>query len=215
MASRCPGRKAWWPRRRSASVRASSRSGPGRAIGESEGACMALARVGGEASTRAIRGGGVNPRLPAPWGLERRDPAEGGSALGRDDARLRRRPARSRAARAFRSTVETDAPVDNHGKGEAFSPTDLLAASLGSCMLTTMAIAGEREGWSLEGARARVEKHMQLEPRRRVGRIVIELEMPDGLPEDARPRLEAIARGCPVATSLADDTRVELSMRWG
>jgi len=111
--------------------------------------------------------------------------------------------------------LETDAPVDNQGKGEAFSPTDLLATSLASCMLTTMAIVAEREGWPLAGARARVEKHMELEPRRRVGRVVIELDLPEGLPLAARERLEEVARGCPVAASLHPDTRVDLALRWG
>ena len=109
--------------------------------------------------------------------------------------------------------LETDAPVDNQGRGEAFSPTDLLATSLASCMLTTMAIVGDREGWSLEGARARVEKHMELEPRRRVGRIVVELTLPRGLPDSAHARLEEAARGCPVAESLHPETRVDLSLR--
>ena len=112
------------------------------------------------------------------------------------------------------AAIETDAPVDNQGKGEAFSPTDLLTTSLASCMLTTMAIVGEREGWQLAGARARVEKHMELEPRRRVGRIVIDLELPEGLPEAARERLEEVARGCPVAASIHPETKVELTLRW-
>lgn len=110
--------------------------------------------------------------------------------------------------------LETDAPVDNQGKGESFSPTDLLATALGSCMLTTMAIVAEREGWRIEGARARVEKHMALEPRRRVGRLVVALEMPEGLPIESRDRLEATARSCPVAESLHPETAVELSIRW-
>ena len=112
------------------------------------------------------------------------------------------------------ASVETDAPVDNQGKGEAFSPTDLLATSLASCMLTTMGIVAEREGWAIEGALARVEKHMELEPRRRVGRIVIELLMPGALPEVARTRLESTARGCPVAVSLHPETKIDLSMVW-
>jgi uncharacterized OsmC-like protein len=112
------------------------------------------------------------------------------------------------------AAIETDAPVDNQGKGEAFSPTDLLAASLASCMLTTMAIVGEREGWPLGGARARIEKHMELEPLRRVGRIVVELSMPEGTPPEARERLEEAARGCPVAASIHPDTKVELEMEW-
>lgn len=110
--------------------------------------------------------------------------------------------------------LETDAPVDNQGRGEAFSPTDLVATSLASCMLTTMAIVADREGWSIDGAHARVEKHMELEPRRRVGRIVVGLTMPAGLSEPARVRLEEAARGCPVAESLHPDTRVDLSLRW-
>jgi len=110
--------------------------------------------------------------------------------------------------------LETDAPIDNQGKGEAFSPTDLLAASLASCMLTTMAIVGGREGWKIDGARARVEKHMELVPRRRVARVVVELDMPAGLTAAARTRLEETARGCPVAESLHPDTIVDLSMRW-
>ena len=113
------------------------------------------------------------------------------------------------------ASLETDAPIDNQGKGESFSPTDLLATSLASCMLTTMAIVGDREGWEIAGARARVEKHMELEPRRRVGRVVVELEMPAGIARAARGRLEETARGCPVAASLHPDTIVELSMSWG
>jgi uncharacterized OsmC-like protein len=81
-------------------------------------------------------------------------------------------------------------------------------------MLTTMAIVGEREGWPLGGARARIEKHMELEPLRRVGRIVVELSMPEGTPPEARERLEEAARGCPVAASIHPDTKVELEMEW-
>jgi uncharacterized OsmC-like protein len=114
-----------------------------------------------------------------------------------------------------RAVIETDAPVDNQGKGEAFSPTDLLATSLASCMLTTMAIVGEREGWRLDGARARVEKHMELQPRRRVGRLVVDLTFPSGLPVAARKRLEETARGCPVAASIHPDTQVDLTLYWG
>ena len=113
------------------------------------------------------------------------------------------------------ASVETDAPVDNQGKGEAYSPTDLLAASLASCMLQTMAIVGDREGWALEGSRARIEKHMELEPRRRVGRVVVELDLPGGLGAPAQKRLEEAARGCPVAASLHSEVEIDLSLRWG
>lgn len=110
--------------------------------------------------------------------------------------------------------LETDAPVDNRGKGESFSPTDLAAAALGSCMLTTMAIVADREGWAIEGSSARVEKHMEVEPRRRIGRIVVELALPAALDEAARVQLERTARGCPVALSLHPDTGIDLRIRW-
>ena len=77
-----------------------------------------------------------------------------------------------------------------------------------------MAIVGDREGWCLDGATARVEKHMDLQPRRRVGRLVVDLTLPAGLPGTARMRLEESARGCPVAASIHPDTRVDLTMRW-
>lgn len=113
-----------------------------------------------------------------------------------------------------KARLETDAPVDNMGKGESFSPTDLLATSLGTCMLTTMGILAQREGWKIDGARARVEKHMALEPRRRVGRVVVEMMMPTGVPVAARERLREAADRCPVACSVHPDTKIELTIRW-
>lgn len=113
-----------------------------------------------------------------------------------------------------RARLATDAPVDNQGKGEAFSPTDLLATALGTCMLTTMGILANREGWQIDGARARLEKHMALEPRRRVGRVVVEIAMPAGLSDEAKGRLEAAARGCPVAASLDAAVAIDLRIDW-
>ena len=95
------------------------------------------------------------------------------------------------------AVLQTDAPVDNQGRGEAFSPTDLLAAALGSCMLTVMGIVAQRHEWALEGARARVEKHMVEDPTRRVGRLVVELDFPASIPKSARDTLLNAANTCP------------------
>lgn len=111
------------------------------------------------------------------------------------------------------ATLETDAPRDNEGRGESFSPTDLLATALGSCMLTVMGIYARRKGWALEGARARVEKHMATAPVRRVGRLVVELEMPS-VPEEARATLERVAHTCPVHQSLHPDVELDIRFRW-
>jgi len=110
--------------------------------------------------------------------------------------------------------LETDAPKDNEGRGESFSPTDLLATALGSCMLTVMGILARRHGWSLAGARASVEKQMTSRPRRRVQRLVVRLEMPPGIPEAARAPLERAARSCPVGESLHPEVEVDLDFAW-
>lgn len=112
------------------------------------------------------------------------------------------------------ATLPTDAPLDNEGRGEAFSPTDLVATALGSCILTVMGIVARRRGWSMDGARARVEKHMVTEPVRRVGRLDVHVEMPAGLPEEARRVLERTAHTCPVHKSLHPDVEVEIRIEW-
>ena len=112
------------------------------------------------------------------------------------------------------ASLATDAPKDNEGKGEAFSPTDLLATALGTCMLTVMGIYARRKGWKLEGARVRVDKEMVADPVRRVGRLALRFEMPAGLPEEARKPLERAAHTCPVHQSLHPDVKIETSFVW-
>ncbi len=99
------------------------------------------------------------------------------------------------------SVIETDAPVDNNGKGARFSPTDLVVTSLGSCMLTVMGIVAKRDGIKFEGVSFRAEKHMSESPRR-IGRIIIEIYMPTGLTDDQKKKLERTAHTCPVHQSL-------------
>ena len=107
--------------------------------------------------------------------------------------------------------VITDAPVDNHGRGEAFSPTDLLSTSLACCMMTLMGIAAETKDIPLQGLKAVVVKHMAASPRR-VERIGITFEL-DGKRLDDRQRriLEHAARTCPVAMSLSAELVQDVS----
>ena len=112
------------------------------------------------------------------------------------------------------ATLATDAPKDNQGRGEAFSPTDLLATALGSCMLTVMGIVARRNGWPLEGGRVRVEKHMQTQPERRVGRLVLDFILPAAVPDEARAVLERAAHTCPVERSLHPDIDVHARFAW-
>lgn len=101
--------------------------------------------------------------------------------------------------------IISDAPTDNHGKGEAFSPTDLLATSLGSCMLTTMGIAGQTHHISMDGAKVKVTKIMASNPRR-VAEVHVEFEMPkNNYSEKEKSILENAAITCPVAKSLHPD----------
>jgi len=110
-----------------------------------------------------------------------------------------------------KATLITDAPVDNHGKGESFSPTDLVASGLGVCMATVMGITAARAGVSLAGLTAQIEKHMTSAPPRRIARIVVRFAMPNGIPADKRPSLEQAAHTCPVALSLHPEVTQDVS----
>src|SRR5690606_31663507 len=93
--------------------------------------------------------------------------------------------------------------------GSSFSPTDLVAAALGSCVVTTMAIYAQREGIPFEGASFSVEKHMRADPRR-IDAVPVRVRMPAGLTQEQRERLEAVGRGCPVHRSLLPEIRREI-----
>lgn len=104
------------------------------------------------------------------------------------------------------TTIQTDAPVDNHGRGEAFSPTDLVCAALGSCMMTIMGIVAERQELDLTSVTWSVTKHMAADPRRIIG-IDVAFRMPAWLSDKQRATLENAARTCPVALSLNPEIR--------
>jgi uncharacterized OsmC-like protein len=105
----------------------------------------------------------------------------------------------------------TDAPVDNHGKGESFSPTDLMATAYGACMTTIMGIVAKRDGIQLAGLRLAIEKHMTAAPPRRIAKLVLRFSMPAGLTPADRIKLEAAARACPVALSTSAEVQIEVS----
>lgn len=107
--------------------------------------------------------------------------------------------------------ISTDAPVDNMGKGQAFSPTDLVAAALGSCILTTMGIVAQRHNIDMAGATADVDKEMVTVPTRRIGKITVDIHMPKGIAPEKRDILNRTALACPVHKSL--DPVVELPIR--
>lgn len=112
------------------------------------------------------------------------------------------------------NTLLTDAPTDNNGRGDAFSPTDLVAAALGSCMLTIMGIIANRHKLKIEGTRMEITKIMVASPRR-IGEIVLTFTMPDnGFTEMDRSLLEDAARTCPVALSLHPDIRQTVAFNW-
>jgi putative redox protein len=110
--------------------------------------------------------------------------------------------------------MTTDAPVDNQGKGEAFSPTDLVAAALGSCILTVMGIAARKNGIDINGATAAVEKEMTVVPIRRIGKITVAITMPAGIKPQDRELLERIAHSCPVHQSLHPDVKMPIGFRY-
>jgi putative redox protein len=97
--------------------------------------------------------------------------------------------------------MSTAAPVDNQGDGSSFSPTDMVAAGLGACMLTMIAIVGERDGLTLDGLSFRGDKHMAASPRR-IERVDLVINMPPGLKSSHRRKLEKAALTCPVKNTL-------------
>lgn len=113
------------------------------------------------------------------------------------------------------ATLRTDAPKDIGGEASAFSPTDLVAAGLASCILTTIAMFAERHGLSLEGATASVEKHMSTPPaQRRIARLPVVVTLPASIPPEMRDRLERVGHTCPVHASLHPDTDAPIEYRY-
>jgi uncharacterized OsmC-like protein len=112
------------------------------------------------------------------------------------------------------SAIETDAPTDNKGKGERFSPTDLIATGLGACMITTMGIKAQTMDIGLDGAKVEVTKVMVSDPRR-IGKIIAHVTLPAlNLDEKTIEILERVARTCPVERSLHPDVELDIQFNW-
>ena len=112
------------------------------------------------------------------------------------------------------NTIINDAPVDNHGKGEAFSPTDMVATALGTCILTIMGIAAQKNDIDMEGATAEVTKVMASDPRR-IAKIEAIIKMPQRNYSDQEKRiLEQTLNNCPVCQSLHPDMQQDIQIIW-
>jgi uncharacterized OsmC-like protein len=112
------------------------------------------------------------------------------------------------------SVFETDAPTDNKGKGERFSPTDLIATGLGACLITTMGIKAESMNIQLDGAKVEVTKVMVSDPRR-IGKIIVHATLPAlNLDEKTIEILERAGRTCPVERSLHPDVELDIQFKW-
>ncbi len=111
--------------------------------------------------------------------------------------------------------IDTDAPKDNHGRGLAFSPTDLFCASLGACMVTTMAIAAKnRLGFDLTGAKWEVTKEMSSDAPRRIARITTQIWLPIPKSKDPEGVLERAGLACPVKRSLSPEIETPIAFNW-
>jgi len=113
------------------------------------------------------------------------------------------------------TVIQTDAPTDNNGKGERFSPTDLVSTALGSCMLTIMGITAGKNNWNIEGTKVSIEKIMGTEPRRIVQtNVTIDFPAGHNLGEKEQTILERAALTCPVAKSLHPDLLQNVKFNW-
>ena len=111
------------------------------------------------------------------------------------------------------TVIETDAPTDNRGKGERFSPTDTVCVALATCMITTMGIRAQDMNIDLAGTRIDVTKHMLSDPRR-IGKVEVLLYLPAAVEEKDRLLLEKIGDNCPVMKSIHPDLEVLAGYRW-
>lgn len=113
------------------------------------------------------------------------------------------------------TVIETDAPTDNRGKGERFSPTDTVCVALATCIITTMGIKAQDMGIELAQTKISVTKHMLSDPRR-IGRIDVTLNFPPELKIDEKDRtiLERVGDNCPVIKSLHPDIQANIQYRW-
>ena len=112
------------------------------------------------------------------------------------------------------TVITTDAPVDNEGRGESFSPTDLAATSLGACMLTIMGIAARKQGVDLGDTQVKVLKDMTPKPPRRIAKLTVVFTIPLPASHEKRAMLEEAARNCPVHLSLDPGVEQEMRFDW-
>jgi len=111
--------------------------------------------------------------------------------------------------------LATDAPVDNQGRGESFSPTDLVATALGTCMLTTMGILARTLGVDISGSTAAVEKEMTTTGPRKIQGLRVKIHVPRNQNPETREKLERAARTCPVQRSLHPEVESPVEFIWG
>lgn len=111
--------------------------------------------------------------------------------------------------------ILTDAPKENHGLGRFYSPTDLVIAALGSCVLTLMGIIASKKGVDITGTKMTILKEMQVHPLRRIGRITAHIYCPYDFPDEVKEALIKAAQTCPVKQSLHPDIQEEMVFHWG
>ena len=109
------------------------------------------------------------------------------------------------------SLIKTDAPLDHCGKGESFSPTDLLATSLGTCLLTIMAIKAKSHGFDLEGIYLNIEKLMTHNNERKIKKLIIDIFIPESTSNETINFLKKAAEDCPVTRNLSQEINIKIS----
>ena len=113
------------------------------------------------------------------------------------------------------TALSTDAPKDNQGRGESFSPTDLVATALGTCMLTVMGIMARTLNIDIAGSTATVEKEMANAPVRMIQRLTVKIHVPGPISDENKLKLERAAHTCPVHKSLHPDVQMPIEFTWG